>query len=149
MAENRFECCTLLSLIRETRFEGNRRGGIVARKWTTLRAKMAPERREANRAAARQMIDAMPLEELRTARNITQTHLASLLRITQASVSKMEKRTDMYVSTLRSFVQAMGGELEIRAVFPEGTVRINQFATLVTDERSGSAAVQSAEERIG
>jgi len=82
------------------------------------------------------MIDAMPLEELRTARNITQTHLASLLRITQASVSKMERRTDMYVSTLRSFVQAMGGELEIRAVFPEGTVRIDQFATLAEGEES-------------
>jgi transcriptional regulator with XRE-family HTH domain len=97
---------------------------------------MTPERREANRLASKQMIDAMPLEELRTARNITQTHLASLLRITQASVSKMERRTDMYVSTLRSFVQAMGGELEIRAVFPEGTVRIDQFATLAEGEES-------------
>ena len=106
----------------------------MAKKWETLRAKMTPERREANRIAAKEMIDAMPLEELRTARNITQTHLASLLRITQASVSKMEKRTDMYVSTLRSFVQAMGGELEIRAVFPEGTVRIDQFATLAAGE---------------
>jgi transcriptional regulator with XRE-family HTH domain len=102
---------------------------------------MAPERREANRRAAQEMIAAMPLEELRTARNITQTHLASLLRITQASVSKMEKRTDMYVSTLRSFVQAMGGELEIRAVFPEGTVRIDQFATLAAgDEHSTQPA---------
>ena len=86
--------------------------------------------------ASKQMIDAMPLEELRMARNITQTHLATLLRITQASVSKMEKRTDMYVSTLRSFVQAMGGELEIRAVFPEGTVRIDQFATLAAGEET-------------
>ncbi len=108
----------------------------MGNKWTTLRAKMTPERREANRLASKQMIDAMPLEELRTARNITQTHLASLLRITQASVSKMERRTDMYVSTLRSFVQAMGGELEIRAVFPEGTVRIDQFATLAGGEEN-------------
>ena len=106
----------------------------MAKKWEGLRAKMTPERREANRLAAEQMVEAMPLEELRTARNITQTHLASLLRITQASVSKMEKRTDMYVSTLRSFVQAMGGDLEIRAVFPEGTVRIDQFAKLAPGE---------------
>ena len=91
---------------------------------------MSPERREANRRAAEQMLAAMPLDELRNARNITQTHLAQLLNITQASVSKMEKRTDMYVSTLRSFVQAMGGELEIKAVFPEGSVRIEQFSTL-------------------
>jgi len=110
--------------------------GIMRNKWTSLRAKMSPERREANRRAAQEMIAAMPLEELREARNITQTHLASLLRITQASVSKMERRTDMYVSTLRSFVKAMGGELEIRAVFPEGTVRIDQFASLSADEHS-------------
>lgn len=113
----------------------------MAKKWTTLRAKMTPERREANRRAAQQMIEAMPLEELREARSITQTHLASLLQITQASVSKMEKRTDMYVSTLRSFVQAMGGELEIRAIFPEGTIRIDQFATLATaDEHTKQTA---------
>jgi DNA-binding Xre family transcriptional regulator len=106
----------------------------MAKKWETLRATMSPERREANRLAAQQMMAEMPLEELRSARNITQTHLASLLQITQASVSKMEKRTDMYVSTLRSFVQAMGGELEIRAIFPDGTVKIDQFSALASGE---------------
>lgn len=106
----------------------------MAKKWETLRGTMSPERREANRLAAQQMMAEMPLEELRSARNITQTHLASLLQITQASVSKMEKRTDMYVSTLRSFVQAMGGELEIRAIFPDGTVKIDQFSALASGE---------------
>jgi DNA-binding Xre family transcriptional regulator len=106
----------------------------MAKKWETLRATMSSERREANRLAAQQMMAKMPLEELRSARNITQTHLASLLQITQASVSKMEKRTDMYVSTLRSFVQAMGGELEIRAIFPDGTVKIDQFSALASGE---------------
>jgi transcriptional regulator with XRE-family HTH domain len=106
----------------------------MAEKWETVRAAMSPKRREANRLAAQQMLETMPLEELRSARNITQTHLASLLQITQASVSKMEKRTDMYVSTLRSFVQAMGGELEIRAIFPDGTVKIDQFSALDPSE---------------
>lgn len=106
----------------------------MAKKWETLRATISPERRKANRLAAQQMMAEMPLEELRSARNITQTHLASLLQITQASVSKMEKRTDMYVSTLRSFVQAMGGELEIRAIFPDGTVKIDQFSALASSE---------------
>jgi DNA-binding Xre family transcriptional regulator len=108
--------------------------GIMAKKWETLRAAMSPERRQANRAAAQQLMAEMPLEELRSARNITQTHLAALLRITQASVSKMEKRTDMYVSTLRAFVQAMGGELEIRAIFPDGIVKIDQFSALAPSE---------------
>src|SRR5260370_17229907 len=106
----------------------------MAKKWDTLRAAMSPERREANRLAAQQMLETMPLEELRSARNITQTHLASLLQITQASVSKMEKRTDMYVSTLRSFVQAMGGELEIRAIFPDGVGKIEQFSALASGQ---------------
>lgn len=102
----------------------------MAKKWEILQAKMTPERRAANRRAAEQLLASMPLDELRNARNITQTHLAQLLNITQASVSKMEKRTDMYVSTLRSFIQAMGGELEIKAVFPEGSVVIDQFSNL-------------------
>ena len=89
------------------------------------------------------MLETMPLEELRSARNITQTHLASLLQITQASVSKMEKRTDMYVSTLRSFVQAMGGELEIRAIFPEGTVNIDQFSALGPSEEHSTQTAGS------
>lgn len=116
----------------------------MAKKWETLRAEMSPERREANRVAAQQMLAEMPLEELRSARNITQTHLASLLRITQASVSKMEKRTDMYVSTLRSFVQAMGGELEIRAIFPDGIVKIDQFSAL---DPTGEHLAQTADSR--
>ena len=110
----------------------------MAKKWESLQRRMSPERQEANRRAAEQMLAAMPLDELRNARNITQTHLAQLLNITQASVSKMEKRTDMYVSTLRSFVQAMGGEQEIKAVFPEGSVRIEQFSNLRKDRKETS-----------
>lgn len=105
----------------------------MAKKWESLQAQMSPERREANDSAGKQMLASMALDELRNARNITQTHLAQLLNITQASVSKMEKRTDMYLSTLRSFVQAMGGELEIKAVFPEGAVPIKQFSALQDD----------------
>ena len=70
----------------------------------------------------------MPLDELRAARNLTQEHLAALLHIKQASVSKMERRTDMYIGTLGKFIEAMGGQLEIRAIFPDGAVRITQFS---------------------
>jgi hypothetical protein len=48
----------------------------------------------------------------------------------QASISKLERRADMYISSLRRFVEAMGGQLEITAKFPEGDVRINQFEDL-------------------
>jgi hypothetical protein len=51
----------------------------------------------------------------------------NLLGINQAAVSKMERRADMYISTLQSVIRAMGGQLKIEAVFPEGKVEINQF----------------------
>jgi DNA-binding XRE family transcriptional regulator len=99
-----------------------------ARNFNELRAKMSPERQAANAAEARRMIEEMPLSELRAARNLTQEHLASLLHVKQASISKMERRTDMYIGTLSKFIEAMGGEMEIRAVFPTGSVRITQFS---------------------
>jgi hypothetical protein len=55
----------------------------------------------------------------------TQTRLAEVLEMDQGNISKLEKRTDMYLSTLRSYVEAMGGVLEIRAVFPDGEVKID------------------------
>jgi Fe-S cluster biogenesis protein NfuA len=51
--------------------------------------------------------------------------MAEKLHIKQAAVSKLERRTDMYLSTLRSYIEAMGGALEIRAVFPDGDVKID------------------------
>jgi len=71
----------------------------------------------------------MTLHELRRARELTQTKLADALQIGQGDVSKLERRTDMYVSTLASYLEAVGAHLEIRAVFPDGrTVKIAQFS---------------------
>ena len=72
----------------------------------------------------------MALNELRAARQITQKQLADTLHINQAAVSKIERRTDMYVSTLRNIIDAMGGRLEIYAAFPDGKVRIRDFASI-------------------
>ncbi|MBU2769556.1 transcriptional regulator, partial [Acidithiobacillus ferrivorans] len=52
---------------------------------------------------------------------------ADVLHVQQPSVAKMERRTDMYISSLRSHIEAMGGELEITARFPDGTVKITNF----------------------
>jgi transcriptional regulator len=61
------------------------------------------------------------------AHRLAAKYLAKILRVNQAAVSKIERRADMEVSTLRDFVKAMGGELKITAKFPEGTVEITQF----------------------
>lgn len=102
----------------------------MAKNFKLLQEKMSPEARARSEAKANQMIKEMALDELRVARQLTQEHLAKLLNVKQAAISKMERRTDMYVSTLQDMVKAMGGTLEIRAVFPEGQVRINQFREL-------------------
>ncbi len=101
----------------------------MAKNFKTLREKMSPEARERSSRLAAKYRSQMPLDELREARAMTQQHLARILKVNQAAVSKMERRTDMYVSTLQDFVQAMGGELKITASFPEGTVEIRQFQT--------------------
>ena len=97
----------------------------MAHKWSELEAKMGPERVAAARARARKIIEEMPLQQLRNAREMTQARLAEVLEMDQGNISKLEKRTDMYLSTLRSYVEAMGGALEIRAVFPDGDVKID------------------------
>lgn len=102
----------------------------MAKKFSALREKMSPEAQERARAKARDYAAEMPLDELREARQMTQEHLAKILSVKQAAVSKMERRADMYVSTLQDFVRAMGGTLRIEAVFPEGRVEISQFRQL-------------------
>lgn len=107
---------------------------MPVRSFNELRAKLPLEVRAENDAWVKRTLAELPLDELREARQLTQVHLAELLGINQAAVSKMERRADMYVSTLARFVEAMGGQLEIRACFPDGVVRIKQFSE-VTDKK--------------
>jgi transcriptional regulator with XRE-family HTH domain len=109
----------------------------MAKSFNTLKMKMSPESLERATKKAQDMLSAMPLQELRKARVLSQEQLARALHLRQPSISKLEKRTDMYISTLRSFIKAMGGELEIVARFPEGSVRINQFEEIEDSASSG------------
>lgn len=102
----------------------------MTKKFATLRAKMAPESQVRANERANAMLAEMPLHELRQARGLSQKMLAEMLRIQQPAVAKLEKRTDMYLSTLRSHIEAMGGELEVVARFPEGAVKISNFSLL-------------------
>lgn len=107
-----------------------------ARNFNELRAKMPPAALARSEAMARETLANMPLDELRAARNLTQEHLAEVLGIKQASISKMERRADMYVGTLAKFIEAMGGRLEIRACFPDGSVCIDQFSDTTKNPRN-------------
>ena len=66
------------------------------------------------------MLAEMPLNELRQARGLSQKVLADVLHVQQLSIAKMEKRTDMYLSTLRSQIEATGGDHDVIARFPDG-----------------------------
>jgi len=102
----------------------------MARKFSELEAKMGPERRGRINEEVKKALAEMPIRELRNARGLSQKVLADALHIQQPAIAKMEKRTDMYISTLRSHIEAMGGELEIIARFPDGNVRISNFSQI-------------------
>jgi predicted transcriptional regulator len=88
---------------------------------------MSPERRAKIAEEVAKALAEMPLNELRNARGLSQKMLAEALHIQQPAVAKMEKRADTYISTLRSNIEAMGGQLDIIARFPDGDVRISNF----------------------
>jgi ribosome-binding protein aMBF1 (putative translation factor) len=105
----------------------------MANKFADLRARMAPEAQARSAAKAEAMLADMPLHELRQARGLSQKMLADLLHVQQPAIAKLEQRTDMYLSTLRNHIEAMGGQLEVVARFPDGAVKITNFAGLDLD----------------
>lgn len=119
----------------------------MARKFAELIAEMSPERQARVAERTAQMIREMPLHELRQARQLSQEALADALETSQSSISKLERRVDVYVSTLRRYIESMGGELDIIARFPEGSVRINQFED-IAHLPSGRARARLAAEGI-
>jgi DNA-binding transcriptional regulator YiaG len=108
----------------------------MAHKWKDVRKQLTPEAEERIERSVTEAARVMTLHQLREARSLTQVNLAKVLHINQGAVSKMEKRADMYVSTLRNFIQAMGGQLQVKAIFPEGEVQIDQFETVAEQQDS-------------
>ena len=77
------------------------------------------QRRKVEARGAELIAEEMTLAELRRARKLTQVRMAQALGITQDSVSRLEKRSDLLLSTLRKTVKAMGGNLSLVAEFPD------------------------------
>ncbi len=79
-----------------------------------------PDRRKRIEAGAADLIAAeMTLQQVRKARQLTQERLAEIMNISQDNICRIEKRSDLLLSTLRSYVEAMGGELHLTAKFPK------------------------------
>ena len=96
----------------------------MAKKFSELRTPMSPDSRARSSAHTEAMMLEMRLQALRKSRHMTQVELAGVLRIDQAAVSKTEARPDMYISTLREYIRAMGGSLELVARFPDAEIKL-------------------------
>lgn len=100
----------------------------MAKNFKELQARMSPERQARNARAADEILDTLPLYELRRARRMTQTEVAGRLQMSQSEVSRLERRADVYLSTLRRYISSLGGELQIRAIFDDREVVVSQLA---------------------
>jgi predicted transcriptional regulator len=118
----------------------------MARKYAELRNKMSSERRRRNDVETAKMLLDLNLQELRqTIAGRNQDELAAILNVTQGYISRLERQDDMLLSKLYAFVEALGGQVEIRARFPNREVRITQFedrlkAALERTERNKQTA---------
>lgn len=103
----------------------------MAKKFNQLREKMSPERRGKNEAEARAVLLEMTLQEIRqSVTSYSQEDIAEMLEVTQGYVSRLERQGDMPLSRLYAYVQALGGQLEIKAKFRDQEITIPQFADL-------------------
>lgn len=112
----------------------------MTKPFKNLVEKMSPQSRERISRRTTELAQEMALQELRQALDLTQQQIAGTLQMNQAAVSKLEHQSDMYISTLRRFLSAMGGELRIVASFPEGDVVITQFEAMRQKEPAKARA---------
>lgn len=99
----------------------------MAKKFSALRSKMSPEAQARAAARAEAILVEMQLKDLRKSRSLTQVEMANVMNVEQATISKIERRDDMYVSTLTGYVKALGGELKLVASFPDAEIQIHPF----------------------
>jgi Helix-turn-helix domain len=93
----------------------------------TLRAQMPPARRARNAAKTHALLADLPRQALQHAQAQAHAALAQCLQVQPPAIAALERRTDLYVSTLRRCIAALGGTLEILAHFPDGSVPITNF----------------------
>ena len=109
-------------------------------KWNDLKHKASPEVRAQLQREARAELQRIGFDKLRQARQQTQIAVAEKLRVGQGSVSRIEKQSDFLLSTLKEYIGALGGQLELRAVFPDGDFVIDSLgAEKATKKRRARA----------
>jgi hypothetical protein len=102
----------------------------MAKSFQLLIDNMSPESQTRAEQQAQELLAQLPVEELRQAHQLSHQNLVNLWQIPSTNLAKLEQHIDVYLNSLRSYLVAMGGELEIRANFPQGSVEIDSFANL-------------------
>lgn len=91
---------------------------------------MSPEAQARSAAKTEAMLLELQLTNVRKSRNATQVQVAKAMDVGQATISKLEGREDMYVSTLSQYIKALGGELKLIASFPEVDIPVHHYSTV-------------------
>ena len=110
----------------------------MATNWNDLKHKSSSEVRGNLKKEAHAELDRIGFHKLRQARQQTQVAVAERLKIAQGAVSRMEKQSDFLLSTLREYVGALGGQLELRVVFPDADFVIETLAPATSAKKRPS-----------
>jgi transcriptional regulator with XRE-family HTH domain len=112
-------------------------------------SEISPKRQKKIRARTRELVAReMSLQELRHAANKTQKTVARTLNMGQDGVSRLEKRSDLLLSTLRNYVEAVGGSLTLVAQFPDNDpIAIAGFGEIITTGEKAKAKRRAANAR--
>ncbi len=102
----------------------------MAKSFQLLIDSMSPESQARAEQQAQELLAQLPVEELRQAGQLSRQNLVNLWQMEPANLASLEQQIDLYLNSLRSYLAAMGAELEIRANFPYGSVEIESFASL-------------------
>jgi transcriptional regulator with XRE-family HTH domain len=112
----------------------------MATNWNELKHKSSPEVRAALKQEAHAELERIGFGKLRQARQKTQVAIAERLNIAQGAVSRMERQSDFLLSTLREYVGALGGKLELRVVFPDANFELDTLAPETATRKRPSRA---------
>ena len=121
----------------------------MGKTYEELMTELSPERRARVEARTAELIaEEKSLRDLRQARQLTQQHMAKKLGVRQHSISRLEQRSDMLLSTLRAYVGKMGGELVLTARFPDrDPVQITGFGDIAGPQKSGKSRIAATRTR--
>ena len=117
----------------------------MTKSFRKLRNEMPASRQGQIAARTDGLLATLPLHEIRQARRLSQEELAARLHVNQAAVSKVERRADLYISTLKKHIEARGGTLIIQAEFPEGRYQLETFGSIAEEQADSDVSLLETE----